>query len=330
MFRKLLILTVAAVLMGACAAPATPTPTPTAVPPTATATVVPPTAPPTIEPSPTPIALTDGLGRAVTLAAPARRIITMAPSNTELLYAVGAGAQIAGRDEYSDYPAEAADIPSIGSVYGALNTEAIVSLDPDLVFAAEINSPEQVKTLEQLGITVYWLANPKDFDGLYENIAIVGQLTGHDAEAAALNQSLQSRVAAVESKVKLAASTPTVFYEVDASDPLKPWTAGSGTFMDALITMAGGKNVGATLAPSFAQVSSEALVTQNPDMIILGDALFGVTADSVAQRAGWDAIAAVKNKAIYAFDDNLASRPGPRLVDGLESLARLFHPELFK
>ncbi len=312
-----------AVLLSACA-PATPTAAPTAAP-----TVV-PAAAPTAEPTPMPIVLTDGLGHEVTLAAPPQRIVSLAPSNTEILFAIGADGQVVGRDDFSDYPPKVANVTSIGSVYGDLNAEAIVALKPALVLAAEINSPEQIQTLKDLGLTAYWLANPKDFDSLYENIAIVGQLTGHEEEAAALVESLKARVAAVQEQVKNATTKPLVFYEIDGSDPTKPWTTGPGTFMDAMITMAGGRNVGAVLTEPFAQFSSEELVKQDPDIIVLGDTLFGVPVESVGQRAGWDAIAAVKNGAVYPFDDNLASRPGPRLVDGLEELAGLLHPELFK
>jgi iron complex transport system substrate-binding protein len=97
-----------------------------------------------------------------------------------------------------------------------------------------------------------------------------------------------------------------------------------------VITLAGGKNIGGALKDAFAQLSSEELVKQNPNLIVLGDALYGVTPESVAQRPGWNALSAVKNKQVFAFDDNLISRPGPRLIDGLEQMAKLIHPELFK
>ncbi len=199
MFRKFgFTLIILAVLLSACAptaAPATPTaaPAPTTAPkvePTAIPTSAPePTTVPTIEPTTAPmpaaepITLVDGLKREVKLAKPAQRVISIAPSNTEIVFAIGAGAQLIGRDDLSDYPADAASIDNIGSAFGKLNTEAIVALKPDLILAAEVNAPEQVKTLEDLGLTVYWLANPKDFAGLYDNLKIVGTLTGHAAEA---------------------------------------------------------------------------------------------------------------------------------------------------
>lgn len=308
MFRKLgLTLLTFAVLLSACA-------------PTATSTArVPAT-----------IKLVDGRQRTVTLAQPAQRIISIAPSNTELLFAVGAGAQVVGREELSNYPEAARKIASIGSVFGKINAEAIVALKPDLVLAAEINALEQVKSLEDLGLTVYYLANPTDFDGLSENLKIIGALTGHAAEADQLRQSITARSKAVFEKVAVSSSRPKVFYEIDATDPTKPFTAGPGTFIDQLIDLAGGYNIGRALTDQFAAISSEELVKQDPDLIILGDSAYGVTLESVGQRAGWDQIAAVKNNAVFGFDDNLVSRPGPRLIDGLEQLAKLIHPELFK
>lgn len=281
---------------------------------------------PTALPTAETITLTDGLGRTVTLAEPAQRVISLAPSNTEILFAIGAGEQVAGRDEFSDYPEEAQTVPSVGGSFGEYNTEAIVSLDPDLVLAAEINPPDLVQTLEELGLTVYYLSNPLDLDGLYDNLNTVAALTGRTVEASALVASLKDRVAAVDQNISDVQERPLVFYELDSTDPNAPYTAGPGTFVDLLIQRAGGENIGSQLEGAWAQISSEELLTQDPDIILLGDALFGVTVESVAARPGWEALTAVKNDQIFPFDDNLVSRPGPRLVEGLEKLAEILHP----
>ncbi len=274
------------------------------------------------------LTFTDGLGREVKLDGPAQRVITLAPSLTEVLFAVGAGSQVVGRDDFSDYPAEALNVASIGSTFGDLNTEAILALEPDLVLAAEINTPEQVKSLEDLGITVYYLNNPLTFAELYDQVRLVGQLTGHEEEADELAESLSARVDAVTEAVGNVTERPTVFYEIDGTDPAKPWTTGPGTFMDTMITMAGGVNIGGVLSDQYAQISVEEIVAQNPDFIILGDAAFGVTVESIGERAGWSDLTAVQDGHVIPFDDNLASRPGPRLVDGLEELLKILHPEL--
>ena len=314
MFRKILILLIG--LIAACA------PQPTATPDSE------PTQIPATEAVVTELTYTDGLGREVTLEGPAQRIVTLAPSLTELLFAVGASDQIVGRDDFSDFPAEALDVASIGSTYGPLNTEAILALEPDLVLAAGINTPEQVKALEDLGITVYYLNNALTYDDLYDQVRWAGAITGHEEEANALADSLSARVDAVTEAVSTLEEKPTVFYEIDGTDTSKPWTTGPGTFMDTMISMAGGINIGGVLSESYAQISVEEIVLQNPDFIILGDTMFGVTIESIAERAGWADLTAVKENQIFAFDDNLASRPGPRLVDGLEELLKILHPEL--
>jgi len=274
------------------------------------------------------ITLTDGLGREVTLPAPAQRVVSLAASNTEILFAIGAGDKVIGRDEFSDYPEAAKAVPSVGGSMGEYSMETIVALRPDLVLAAEINTPEQVKALEDLGLTVYYLSNPATIEEMYGNLEIVAQLTGEDPTK--LTDSLKARVDAVDEKIAPLSSRPAVFYEIDATDPGKPYTYGPGTFGDLLIQRAGGFNVGSSLKDPYPQISLEEIVVANPSIIVLGDSMWGVTPESVAARPGWDVIDAVKNNQIFPFDDNLISRPGPRLVDGLEELAKLLHPDVFE
>ena len=301
MLRKTLLFTLLIILLTACAPQATPTIA----------------------------ALTDGLGREVSLNGPAQRVISLAPSNTEILFAIGAGPQVVGRDQLSDYPAEVAEVTDIGSAFEALNTELIVSLKPDLVLAAEINTPEQVKQLEDLGLTVYYLKNPTTLEEMYGNLEIVAQLTGHTNEAAILIESLKTRVTTVDEKIAPISSRPGVFYELDATDPAKPYTAGKGTFITLLIDRAGGHNIASDI-DGYPQLSLEQVVAADPAFIILGDARYGVTPESIAQRPGWKNLSAVKNGNVIPFNDDLASRPGPRLVDALEELAKLLRPELFQ
>lgn len=276
------------------------------------------------------ISLKDGLGREVKLDKPAQKIVSLSPSNTEILFALGAGAQVIGRDDLSDTPAEAKKLPSVGGNMGKYNFEEIAKLKPDLVLATGINTPEQVKALENLNVTTFYLENPKDLDGLFKNLETVGALTGRTAEAKKLNESLAKRVKSVQDTLAKAASKPKVFYELDATNPAKPWTAGPGSFIDKMITLAGGQNAAGGLKSEWAEISQEELIVQNPDVILLGDAAYGVSPEQVASRPGWSGIKAVKEKRILAFDDNLVSRPGPRLVDGYEAMAKAIHPELFK
>ena len=286
---------------------------------------------PTVEPTEDvfPLTLVDGMEREVVLPGPAQRIVSIAPSNTEILFAIGAGDQVIGRDEVSDYPPEALEVASIGSTYGELNTEAILALEPDLVLAATITSPEQVQTLEVLGIPIFLLPNPEDFSGLLEKINIVGILTGHEAEAEALAEELEARITAVTQKTADAKSV-SVFYEVDGTDPTAPWTTGAGTFQDVLIGLVGGENIAADIA-GWGQMSLEEIVTRNPQVVIFGEGPWvPTTVESYSDRSGWGEIAAVVDGRVYGIDTNWVDRPGPRLVDALEEMALMIHPEFFE
>ncbi len=325
MLRKTLILTLLfALFLAGCAPASTPTDAPAPV-----STDIPATEALTESPAGEASQnFVDDAGREITLTETPERIISLAPSNTEILFAVGAGAQIVGRDEFSDYPAEALSIESVGGSMGEYSAEAIVALEPDLVLAAEINTPELIHQLEDLGVTVYFLRNPTTLEEMYANLETVAKLTGHDAGE--LVESLKARVAAVEEKIAPLSARPYVFYEIDASDPTKPWTYGPGTFGDLLIERAGGFNVGNVASDPYPQLSLEQIVVANPSIIILGDSMWGVTPESVLERAGWETIEAVKSSQIFPIDDNLISRPGPRLVDGLETLAKILHPGVFE
>lgn len=279
---------------------------------------------------PTTIILTDGLNRTVNLKSTAKRIVSLAPSNTELLYEVGAGAQLVGRDDFSDFPAEAKALPSVGGSMGTYDMAAIAALKPDLVLAAQINTPGQVKALEDLGLTVFYLNNPLHMDGLYQNLQSIGTLTGKSNQAATLIESLQVRVQAIIDKLPVISTHYKVYYELDATDPNLPYTAGPGSYINYLLETAGDVNIGANLPSPYSPISSDEIIHLNPDFIFLGDSAYGVTIESVMQRPGWSAITAIKNKHVFVFDDATVSRPTARIMDAIESLARLIHPDVFK
>lgn len=321
--RLYLFLMLAILLLGACAPSVATDSTDDAAPPE-------PTAPADSTPAERTITIQDDRGQTITLEGPAQRIVTLGPSIVESLFALGAGSQIVGREEFSLYPPEAEEIMSIGSLFGSLPAEPILALEPDLVIAPEIISPEQISALEDLGLTVYYQANPLTFDDLYGNLRDLAVLSGRTSEGEPLIAGLQERVAAVQTALEAAGDRPRVFYELDATDPENPYTSGAGTFIDTLIGMAGGENIGAVLEGAYAQISSEQVILANPHVILLADAVFGMTPEVVAARPGWQAIQAVQDGRMFTFDPNLGSVPGPRLVDGLEEMARRIHPELFQ
>jgi len=279
----------------------------------------------------TKIGVVDGMGNSVCLAAPAQKIVSISPSATETLFAIGAGNHVIGRDSLSDYPEEAQSVVDIGETTGTDFITAVVDLKPDLVVAGDEITIDQVAELQARGLTVYFINYPKDFEGLYQTIRNIGSLTGKDSEADDLVQSLAARVIKVQTDVKKITNQPVVYLELGATDPNNPVTSGRGTMTDLMISMTGGKNAGSSLKGNRAQISLDELIKQNPDLILLADS--GDTGIGLAQikaRPGWSEIKAVKNSQIYSVNSDLFKIAGPRLVDGLELLLRLMHPELYR
>jgi iron complex transport system substrate-binding protein len=269
-------------------------------------------------------------GRTVTIAAVPERLISLAPSTTEILFAIGLAPKLVAADDFSDYPAEAKNLPKIGGLNGAYNFEQIVALKPDLIFAAGITAPEAITKLEALKLPVVVIGAEKtSFESVFADIALVGQATGQTEQAAQVTTAMQDQLTALKAKLAGAKEKPLVYWELDATDPTKPYSAGPGNFVSDMIALAGGTNVFEKAETPFPQVSSEQVVAANPDVIILSDAAYGITVESVLKRPGWQVITAVKQQRVAPIDDNLVSRPGPRLVEGLEATARIIHPELF-
>jgi len=228
--------------------------------------------------------------------------------------------------DYCDYPEEAKSIEKVGSPFPGFNMERIVALEPDLVVSV---AGLIVRQLEQVGVTVV-VIQPRDINGIYSDIQLVGQLSDRGDKAEKLVASLRKRVDAVIAKTSVVAGKPTVFYEVDGSwNASSPWTTGYGTFQDDLINLAGGTNIAAGRSGWY-EMSIEEILNTDPDLIVLEDYQYGVTPDSIASRAGWSSLTAVKKGRVYPIEDpNVTCRYGPRIVDGLEMLARAIHPELF-
>lgn len=335
-FQLVVIITVLALVLTACAAaPAVEVPEePTAAveDPAQTPEEELPEPQPSEEPEieETPLSVTDGLGNDISLEQPAQKIVSLSPSMTEIVFGIGAGDRLVGRDSNSLYPEAALEVKDLGGMWESLPMEDIVALEPDLVLAAQIISEDQVGQLQELGLNVFWQKNPEDFDGLYDNLRQIAVLTGNEEEAEELILKLQDRVEAVDAALAEVEEIPLVFYELDATDPTNPWTTGSGTFISYIIDKAKGENLGDVLDGDWAQISSEELVAQDPDVILLADAMYGVTVESVVERAGWEEITAVAEGELYPFDPSILSVPGPRLVDGFEEMAAILHPDLME
>ncbi|MBP2018433.1 iron complex transport system substrate-binding protein [Symbiobacterium terraclitae] len=269
-----------------------------------------------------PIAVTDGAGRAVTIQAEPTRVISVAPSNTELMFALGKGGLLVGRSDWDDYPPEAGEIESIGGFYPP-DYEKIIALEPDLILLTGGSVEARERLENAYGLTTLVL-DPANFAELYDGILMLGRVVNAQEAAERLVAEMQREVRAIEEKAATAATRPVVFYEV-WYDPII--TAGPGSFIDDMIRIAGGTNAAAFAGEPWPAISLEELVAADPDIIV---ARSEGAAQEARQRAGWESITAVREGRVLGLpDENIVVRPGPRLIQGLRWFARHIHPELF-
>ena len=282
----------------------------------------------TEEEKPSSVSFTDQLGRTVTLDSLPGKIVSLSPTNTEILYALGIEDRIAGVTTFCDYPVEAADKPKVGG-FSTPNIEAIVALSPDLVIAAPRHEKDIIPQLESKGLTVLGL-NPQSFDSIMEAITLVGDVTGTEKKAEELTGEMESRINAVTGKVGSLSESkkPSVFY-LTWHDPLK--TSGTGTLADELIIKAGGRNLFSDIS-GIQSIDFEMLVARNPQVMIAGIGMGSgedIPLTYLLEESRLKNTEAGKNGAIYGTDMDLSGRGGPRIVDGLEEFARCIHPEIF-
>lgn len=266
-----------------------------------------------------PITITDDLGRKVTLKAEPKRIISVLPSSSETLCAIGACSKLVGVDDYTDYPQQAAKLPKVGGLYNP-NIEAMVALKPDLVLISQYG--KLAEPLTQAGITVIAI-NPETYDEVFGKTLLLGRLVNREAQAKALVLKMRQDIARIEILTKNVVRKPTTYLEIDPT----PYSIGPNSFMGVLLTKAGARNIIPASMGDFPKVDPEFIVKANPQLIL------GVDAKTVAARPGWNTTSAVKTGRVVALPaglDTILSRPGPRLPEALRGLARLVHPELFK
>jgi len=269
---------------------------------------------------------TDGMGREVSIDKVPQRIVSHVPSITETLFALGLEERVVGVSDYCDYPEEAKLKPSIGNYFNP-TIESIVALEPDLVLTD--GHSQNINGLEALGIT-FFVIDPKDIEGILKDIELLGKITGVEKKAKALVSDMNGSLAQVVSRAE-GAPKVKVFYVFDATDLNNPWTAGPGSFVDSLITMAGGENIAAQAQGAWVQFSIEQLVGSDPEIIMV-DTIHGtaiVSEEELRAHPAWREITAVKQGKIYRVDGDLVNRSGPRIIQGLEEMAEIIHPELF-
>jgi len=284
-----------------------------------------------------PISVTDDNGFTTEFDAVPQRIVSLAPSNTQVLYAIGVGDRVVGVTDYDKYPYDfsawiaAGNMTSIGG-FSTPNLETIASLNPDLILAANIHD-SLLSNLRSLGYKVLTL-NPHDVDSVFNDIIMVGKATGADQAATALVNSLTAEMNEIANKIAASNSAkPLVYYEV-WYPPLM--SAGSTSFINDVITRAGGINIFANESQQYPTVSSETIVQSNPTVILLptnmgatGEAPFYGSIDQVKTRPGWSAISAVQNNRVVIVNGDLFAEAGPRIVEQIEAAAKALYPEIF-
>ena len=263
----------------------------------------------------------DDLGRLVAINGTPQRIISLAPSNTEILFALGLGDKVVGVTDYCDYPPEALEKEKVGG-YVTPDIEKIVALNPDLILVAYGTPMEVINTMVGLGLTVFGIKTT-DLDDLLNDIRRVGEITDKEVEAQVLTSAMASRIEAVTNVTSELEERPKVFYLI--SQDL--WTAGSGTFIHELIEKAGGVNICQNIT-GYTIISVEEVVARDPEIIITSS--WPGVYEWAMNSTELEVTAARQNGSVYTCDDNLVQRPGPRLVKGLEWFAYLIHPEIFE
>jgi len=271
----------------------------------------------------------DGLGRTVNIEEVPETIISLAPSNTEILYALGLEDKVVGVTEYCDYPEAAQDKPKIGG-FSTVDIESVVEIQPDLILAANKHKDDIIPALERLGLTVFAL-NPKTLDEVLEAITMVGEITGEEEAASLLVTEMTNRIEAVtgETDNLPEAQRLRVFY-VTWHDPLM--TVGSGALHNELIQQAGGINIFQDLTGDYPKISLEAVIEANPQVIITGIGMGSgkdLPFEFISTEPRLEDVDARINNRLYAITNDLVSRSGPRTVDALEQLAEMIHPEIF-
>ena len=270
--------------------------------------------------------VTDLLGREMTVVENPQRIVALAPSITEIVYALGQEARLVGVTQYSDYPEAAAQLPKVGS-YVHLDLERIVSLQPDLCIGVKDGNPKDVvDRLDDLQVPVF-VVNPRDLQSVLQTLTAIGGLLQVRDRADAIVSGMQSRIEAVERAVSTSEKRPSVFFQIGVSPIV---SVGTHTFINELIVKAGGRNLAAGEV-AYPRYSREQVLGMAPDVIVITSmARHAVFEQVLAEWKQWPHIPAVRDGRIFMQDSNLFDRPTPRLVDGLELLAGMIHPELFE
>ncbi|AZV45501.1 iron ABC transporter substrate-binding protein [Peribacillus asahii] len=277
-----------------------------------------------------PVTIKDAAGEEVTIEKEPKKIVSLIPSNTEIVFELGAGDNVVGVSDNDNYPKEVEKIEKIGGM--EMNTEKVIAMEPDLVLAHASNAhngSEGIKQLKEVGIPVLVVNDSQNFEQVYESIEMIGQATGENEAAEELVQDMQEDLKEIEEKAKAVTEQDRKKVLIEVSPAPEIYSPGKNTFMNEMLQIIGADNVAGDLE-GWAKIDEESMIAANPDVIVTTYGYY--TEDPVAQvksRNGWEDVTAIKQEQIYDVHSDLVTRSGPRLVEGVEELAEAIYPEIF-
>ncbi len=272
---------------------------------------------------PFPVTLKDGGGSEVTLTTAPKRIVALAPSFVEVVFALGAGNTIVAVDQNADFPPEAAPLPKLSGFQPSV--EAITAHQPDLVLITFDPGGLQ-DALRGLHIPVLLLPSPESLQGMYDQFDTLGRAIGRRQEANSLITVIKKGLETMQSRLANVTQEPRVYHEVDNTY----FSVGPGSFINDLYVLVKAQNLAARAGQAFPQLSAVAIIAANPEVVILADEDAGESPESVAARPGWSNISAVKQGRVHTIDADIISRPGPRILLAAQRLATLLYPDIFQ
>jgi iron complex transport system substrate-binding protein len=272
-----------------------------------------------------PYTVTDDMGNEVTFEKVPETVVSLQPSNTEILFALGVGDKIVGVTQFDNYPEEAQKIERVSDSVN-INAERIIELDPDVVFAYTVGAKESIQPLADAGIPVFVIQSASSFEDVYGDIAQMAEVMGVKEKGEALINEIRAQVEAVEEKVKTIDQPKRIYLEISPAPDI--YTAGSNTFQHEILQKAGVENIFGD-QEGWIKVSEEEVIKRNPDLIAT---TVHLTSDPVAEikgRQGWQDLDAVQQGEVYQLDEEIMTRPGPRIGQAVELVAKIAYPELF-
>ncbi|MBC3795977.1 ABC transporter substrate-binding protein [Acetobacterium tundrae] len=270
-----------------------------------------------------PLTITDDSGTAITIDKEPQKIVSLSPSDTEIIFAIGEGSKLVGRTDYCDYPEEASAVTSIGS-FSSPNLEKIIELAPDIVMSSDFVSDEMSQQLKAIGAQVI-VVNPTSIDGVMNNIVMAGEISNANDKAKEVVEGMEKQRQELIAKAATIKEPKSVFIDIG-----KFYTAGPGSMLDSMLTDLNAKNIAADATSQWAQLSTEAIIADNPDVYI---SLY-TKPDVIKATPGFDKINAIANNNIVYFEyltpeSDMVQRPGPRIIEGMALLAQSIYPDVF-